>query len=45
MKLTNGFNMLEMTHIFGNWLKCLRIVPKLWEMTWICEKWLKYVGK
>ena len=22
--LTNGFNMCEMTYIFGNWHKCLR---------------------
>ena len=34
-----------MTYIFGNWLKCLRNGQNMWEMTQICGKWLKYVGK
>ena len=34
-----------MTYIFGNWLKCLRNDQNMWEMTQICGKWLKYVGK
>ena len=34
-----------MTYIFGNWLKCLRNDQNIWEMTQICWKWLKYVGK
>ena len=43
--LTNGFNLWEMTYIFGNWLKCLRNGQNIWEMTLTCGKWLKYVGK
>ena len=31
--LTNGFNLWEMTYIFGNWLKCLRNGQNMWEMT------------
>ena len=34
-----------MTYIFGNWLQCLRNDQNMWEMTSICGKWLKYVGK
>ena len=34
-----------MTYIFMNWLKCLRNEKNIWEMTEICGKWLKYVGK
>ena len=34
-----------MTYIFGKWLKYLRNGYIMWEMSQICEKWLKYVGK
>ena len=34
-----------MTYIFGNQLKCLKNDQNIWEMTQICWKWLKYVGK
>ena len=34
-----------MTYIFRKWLKYLRNGYNMWEMTQICGKILKYVGK
>ena len=34
-----------MKYIFGKWLKYLRNGYIMWEMTQICMKWLKCVGK
>ena len=44
-KFDKGLKYVEMTYIFGNWLKCLRNDQNMWEMTQICGKWLKYVVK